>query len=294
MLPDPQMHCIVTSGLQYLTITYGWITQLMAFMLGAVELWKKPMTGGGGGGEDVQHLLKVVDASLDPPHPKVDPEQAIEPINPIGMDDSNTPIATESNNADVPSNPFPPFSLPFDQNCTRIALQTLSGRAREVLVGGFGKWLPSHIAMQLREIQGLNHTESWENLMENGLLIMARSYDESLEIFGMVEMMIKCQDLWVDRGGMAWFFTTAGQALYTSRHGAECTVEYGQEFPFSIATQEQFETLTSVKSGLYVYCGVARHNKGVHHNSVDAQSQNNPELEQDTHTHNGPKLHEPW
>jgi hypothetical protein len=156
-----------------------------------------------------------------------------------------------------------------------------------VLVSGFGQWLPSHIAMRFREIQGLDHTESLENLIENGHLVTAKSYDEFLEIFGMVEMIIKCQDLLVDRGGMARFFIAAGQALYTSRQGAECSVEYGQEFPVSISTQAEFETITSGDSGMYVYCGVRRRDHGAQHDSSRAVPEGDPEFLGDNYASNG-------
>jgi hypothetical protein len=51
-----------------------------------------------GGGEDIQDLLKALDASLDPPPPKVDPERAIEPVDSINTGDSSQSIATQWNN----------------------------------------------------------------------------------------------------------------------------------------------------------------------------------------------------
>ncbi|KAG2057312.1 hypothetical protein BDR06DRAFT_1005324 [Suillus hirtellus] len=104
------------------------------------------------------------------------------------------------------ANPFPKFPLPFDLNCRSMALSTLGGHARQVLIGGFGRWLPSHIVMQFREIQGLDYSEPLESLVANGLLVTAKSQDEFLEIFAMGEMMATCQDLSVDH---------------------ECVVEYG-------------------------------------------------------------------
>lgn len=141
--------------------------------------------------------------------------------------------------------------------------------------------------MRFREIQGLDHNESLENLVENGLLITARSYDEFLEIFGMAEMMMKCQDLLVDRGGMARFFTAAGHALHTSRQGKECLVEYGQDFPLPITTQEQFETLTSGESGSYVYCGIRRRDTDVHQIPSYSGPRKCPTLRQNTPTNSG-------
>jgi hypothetical protein len=115
-----------------------------------------------------------------------------------------------------------------------LALRTLSGYAHEMLVDGFGSWLPSHIAMRLREIQGFDHTESLENLVADGVLLLLDSPD-FLEIFGMAEMMAKCQDLLFDRGSMSRFFIAVGQALYKTRQGSEfCSVEYGKNIALSI------------------------------------------------------------
>ncbi|KAG1816610.1 hypothetical protein EV424DRAFT_1348130 [Suillus variegatus] len=275
----------------------------VASMLGIVGLWKKLMESPSkayrirhvqtffyfscGGGEDVQHLLNALDASLDPPRATADSGRAMEPMHSIDMDNSNPSLETEQNHGDTLSNTFPKFPLPFDKTSQIIALQTLSGCARQLLVDGFGKWLPSHIAMRFREIQGLDHNESLENLVENGLLITARSYDEFLEIFGMAEMMMKCQDLLVDRGGMARFFTAAGHALHTSRQGKECLVEYGQDFPLPITTQEQFETLTSGESGSYVYCGIRRRDTDVHQIPSYSGPRKCPTLRQNTPTNSG-------
>ncbi|KAG1786395.1 uncharacterized protein HD556DRAFT_1449772 [Suillus plorans] len=196
---------------------------------------------GCGSGEDIEQLLNAVDASLtDDPDPVEDPEGVTESIGAIDMDVVSTPIGTESNSVDMPSSKFPQFPLPFDRNLQRMSLQTLGDSARQILIGGFGRWLPSHIAMRFREIQGLDHNETLENLMENGLLITARNQEEFCEIFGMVEMMAKCQELSVDRGGMARFFTAVGRGLYTSHQGSKCSVEYGQHFPSSFAYMRSF------------------------------------------------------
>ncbi|KAG1758633.1 hypothetical protein EV702DRAFT_1053790, partial [Suillus placidus] len=149
------------------------------------------------------------------------------------------------------SNPFPPFPLPFDLNCRKIALSALGGYARQLIIGGFGGWLPSHIAMRLREIQGLDHTESLEAFMENGLLVTARSKEEFFEIFGMVEMMVKCQDLLIDRGQMATFFSAVGQHLYISRQGSECSLEYGQDIGLSIEHQPQLDLSITIPPGVH-------------------------------------------
>lgn len=98
--------------------------------------------------------------------------------------------------------------------------------------------------MRLREIQGLDHTESLEDLVANGLLITARTDEEFLEMFGMVEMIAKCQELSVDRGSIARFFVSVGHALYVNRQGSECSVQYGQNIQFPIAKQEHLPTPT--------------------------------------------------
>lgn len=130
--------------------------------------------------------------------------------------------------------------MPFNTNCRRISVSTLGSRARQIIVGGFGKWLPSHVAMRFREIQGLDHDDPLDNLVANGLLVTAKSSEEYLEIFGMAEMMATCQELSADRGAMSRFFTAAGRALYVSRTGKECVVEYGQ-------TVQSIDELVSLK-----------------------------------------------
>ena len=125
-----------------------------------------------------------------------------------------------------------------------LALRTLSRQAREVIIDGFGRWLPSHIAMRFREIQGFNHSDPLDDLISNGLLITARSNEEFLEVFGMAEMMVKCQELLVDRGSMARFFIAVGHALYTTRHDAQCLVEYGHDIAISFGPQEPHKTLS--------------------------------------------------
>lgn len=122
-----------------------------------------------------------------------------------------------------------------------MALSSLGGHAHQLLISGFGRWLPSHIAMRLREIQGLDHNESLENFMENGLLITARGPEEFYEIFGMAEMMTKCQDLCIDRGQMAQFFSAIGHHLYITRQGTECKLEYGQNIPLAIEHQPRLD-----------------------------------------------------
>jgi len=82
--------------------------------------------------------------------------------------------------------------------------------------------------MRFRELQGLDFKDPLDDLVANGLLMTARNEEEFLEIFGMVEMISTCQELLVDRGAMAQFFMVAGKALYTSRQGTRCVVEYGQ------------------------------------------------------------------
>jgi hypothetical protein len=84
------------------------------------------------------------------------------------------------------------------------------------------------MAMRFREIQGLDHNDPLDNLVSNGLLVTARSTDEYLEIFGMVEMMATCQEIFKDRASVSQFFTAAGRILYTLRKGRTCVVQYGQ------------------------------------------------------------------
>ncbi|KAG2045543.1 hypothetical protein BDR06DRAFT_1015540 [Suillus hirtellus] len=179
---------------------------------------------GCGGGEDIQCLLNAVDDSVNALEgPIVTPAVIHSPA----PEHSSTQMASVADSINL-SNPFPPFPLPFGIDCCTMSLSTLGDDAREILIGGFGKWLPSHVAMRFREIQGLNHDEPLENLVSNGLLLTAQNTDEFLEIFGMAEMMATCQELLVDRGAMARFFTVAGHALYTSCKGKDCVVEYGQ------------------------------------------------------------------
>ncbi|KAG1736623.1 uncharacterized protein EDB91DRAFT_1083293 [Suillus paluster] len=69
-----------------------------------------------------------------------------------------------------------------------------------------------------------------EDFIANGLLVTARSTDKFLELFGMAEMMNRCQELLVDCGAMARFFTTAGKALYISQKGRDFVVQYDEEY----------------------------------------------------------------
>lgn len=54
-----------------------------------------------GGGEDVQHLLNALDASLDPPRATADSGRAMEPMHSIDMDNSNPSLETEQNHGDT-------------------------------------------------------------------------------------------------------------------------------------------------------------------------------------------------
>ncbi|KAG1718052.1 uncharacterized protein EDB91DRAFT_1090353 [Suillus paluster] len=187
---------------------------------------------GCGPGEDIEHLLRLVEASMN------DIDQAHDPgSNPECMEEPGT----ETGVIEAPSNRFPPFPLPFDLNCRQIALKALGGSGRQLLIRGFGRWLPSHIAMRMREIQGLDHNDSLENLLENGLLMTARTKEEFFEVFGMVEMMTKCQSISIDRGEMAKFFSGVGHYLYMSRQGSECSLEYGLDIGLSIEHQSHLD-----------------------------------------------------
>jgi hypothetical protein len=135
-----------------------------------------------------------------------------------------------------------------------LALRTLSKEARQVIIGGLGRWLPSHIAMRFREIQGFDHSDPLDDLIAHGLLITARNKEEFFEIFGMAEMMVKCQEISVDRGSMARFFVAVGHALYTTRQGSECSVEYGHNIVFTLAQEEQHQALTLSQNGMCVCC----------------------------------------
>ncbi|KAG1844919.1 hypothetical protein C8R48DRAFT_780143 [Suillus tomentosus] len=173
---------------------------------------------GSGGGEDMEVLLNIIDACVNS---SIDEQSTASSISVA----QRTVVSVD---ADVNSSQFPTFPLPFNTNCRRLSVSTLGSSARQIIVGGFGKWLPSHVAMRFREIQGLDDNDPLDNLVANGLLVTAKSSEEYLEIFGMAEMMATCQELSADRGAMSRFFTAAGRALYVSRTGKECVVEYGQ------------------------------------------------------------------
>ncbi|KAG1789582.1 uncharacterized protein HD556DRAFT_1311176 [Suillus plorans] len=174
-----------------------------------------------GGEENMESLLNVIDACVNA---SIDQESTAPSI-------SVPQINMVSDSTDVNPSTFPTFPLPFDMNFRRLALSTLGSDAHKIIVGGFGKWLPSHVAMRFREIQGLDHNDPLDNLVANGLLLTAKHLEEYLEIFGMAEMMATCQELSADRGAMSRFFTAAGRAIYISRTGKECVVEYGQTVP---------------------------------------------------------------
>ncbi|KAG1784506.1 uncharacterized protein HD556DRAFT_1451705 [Suillus plorans] len=179
-----------------------------------------------GQGEDIKCLMNQVDALVNA---AVEPISTIKSVQLSNSGNSSAEMMVLSQDLDVTPSQFPMFPLPFDRNCRNISLRTLGSNAREVLIGGFGKWLPSHVAMRFREIQGLDHDDPLDKLVDSGLLVTARNVDEYLEIFGMVEMMATCKELLVDRAAMAQFFITAGRALYKSHSGKECVVEYGND-----------------------------------------------------------------
>jgi hypothetical protein len=135
---------------------------------------------------------------------------------------------------------FPKFPLPFNMEFRNLSLTTLGGRARNIFLGGFGRWLPSHIAMRFREIQGLDYTDSLDRLVFRGLVIDAANQEEFLEIYGMAEMMATCEAIVVDRGAMAQFFTNAGRAIYEKRMGKGSLVKDG----LALEPCEDRETLT--------------------------------------------------
>ncbi|KAG1835948.1 hypothetical protein F4604DRAFT_1943918 [Suillus subluteus] len=171
---------------------------------------------GSGAGEDLKSLLEAVNASVN-----------------VGIDQTSTTAShpdaetTEvSDDVDVNSGAFPKFPLPFDMNYCNLALSTLGRDASQMIIGGIDRWLPSHIAMRFREIQRRHHYDPLDDLASNGFLVTVQNTDEYLEIFGMVEMMDTCSKLSKDRSSMARFFTAAGRALYRSRQGKICVVEY--------------------------------------------------------------------
>jgi hypothetical protein len=110
------------------------------------------------------------------------------------------------------------------------------------MVAGLGRWLSSHIAMRFREIQGLAHDDPLDDLVLRGYLISAKNTDEFLELFGMAELLFKCQDLLVCRRKMSQFFMVVGRALYVSREEISCVVEYGRDHALM---QEQVIPFTS-------------------------------------------------
>ncbi|KAG2029294.1 hypothetical protein BDR03DRAFT_1018594 [Suillus americanus] len=170
---------------------------------------------GTGAGEDIQHLLNAVVASMD-----------------VATDQASTaePPAQTLAGGDVTLNasPFPIFPLPFKKECRNRSITALGTHAREYIIVGLGKWLSSHIAMRFREIQGLAHDDPLNDLVLQGYLISATDEEEFLELFGMAELMFRCQDLRVCRGQMARFFRVVGRALYLSREKITCVIDHGR------------------------------------------------------------------
>lgn len=142
------------------------------------------------------------------------------------------------------ASPFPTFPLPFNKEFRKRSISALGTPARAYIVGGLGKWLSSHIAMRFREIQGLAHDDPLDGLVLQANLISARNTEEFLELFGMAELMFRCQNLPVCRGKMARFFRIAGHALYVSREEVTCIVQYGRVLA-SMKEQEQVIPFTS-------------------------------------------------
>lgn len=140
------------------------------------------------------------------------------------------------------ASPFPPFPLPFNKEFRNNSITALGTHARTYIVAGLGRWLSSHIAMRFREIQGLAHDDPLDDLVLRGYLIAAKNTDEFLELFGMAELMFKCQDLLVCRSKMSQFFRVVGRALYVSREDISCVVEYGRDHA---SVQEQVIRFTS-------------------------------------------------
>ncbi|KAG2083494.1 hypothetical protein BD769DRAFT_1390943, partial [Suillus cothurnatus] len=205
---------------------------------------------GSGAGEDLKSLLNAVDASINQTSTK-SPANSMAACNDVDMD----------------SDTFPKFPLPFDINARSLALRTLGRDAREIIIGCIGRWLPSHMAMRFREIQGLDHNDPLDNLVSNGLLVTARSTDEYLEIFGMVEMMATCQEIFKDRASVSQFFTAAGRILYTLRKGRTCVVQYGQ----TLGSMDELDVNMHVDSNTAVSVGVQNDSAGVQYDSVGVQ-----------------------
>jgi hypothetical protein len=123
------------------------------------------------------------------------------------------------------------------QQC-KTSLATLGDCPRKTLIDSFGVWLTSHIAMRFREIQGLHDDDPLDNIFSDGSLLTTWNSDEFLEIFGMVEMMNMCDELYVKRSAMTRFFTAVGRTLYQSQSGKLCNVEYGQTLCSSHTTEK--------------------------------------------------------
>ncbi|KIK31807.1 hypothetical protein CY34DRAFT_111232, partial [Suillus luteus UH-Slu-Lm8-n1] len=138
---------------------------------------------GTGAGEDIQHLLNVVVASID---------LTTDEASNADCDPSQT---AEGADVALIASPFPPFPLPFNKEFRNNSITALGTHARTYIVAGLGRWLSSHIAMRFREIQGLAHDDPLDDLVLRGYLIAAKNTDEFLELFGMAELMFKCQDL---------------------------------------------------------------------------------------------------
>ncbi|KAG2114399.1 hypothetical protein DEU56DRAFT_919608 [Suillus clintonianus] len=84
---------------------------------------------GCGGGEDIQHFLHSVNVHIDAPNAPEKPSTSNDTTDPMMTGNSSSEMVT-------PSNPFPPFPLPFNIDCRKLALSTLGGYARQMLIGG--------------------------------------------------------------------------------------------------------------------------------------------------------------
>ncbi|KAG2087843.1 hypothetical protein BD769DRAFT_1396428 [Suillus cothurnatus] len=206
----PKIHYMATLDLPHWTITCGWITQLMDFMMSVV----RPSMQGYGQGKDITSLLCEVDACvkaeevpmcIDSPDPKSCTE-ALLYVRHTCLISSST--QTNSQN----------FHCHTIWN-NKTSLATLGDCPCKILICGFRVWLTSHIAMQICKIQELHCDDPLDNLFSDRLLLTAWNSNEFLEMLGMAEMM---------NIAMAQFFTAIGGALYELHSVNACIVGYGQ------------------------------------------------------------------
>ncbi|KAG1859402.1 hypothetical protein C8R48DRAFT_673946 [Suillus tomentosus] len=155
---------------------------------------------GSGGGEDMEILLNIIDACVNS---SIDEGSTASSISVAQM--TVVSVDTDVSISDIP------FAIQYESSDFLSPPLVLT-----------------HVKLSLVALVGLNDNDPSDNLVANGLLVTAKSSEEYLEIFGMAEMMATCHELSADRGAMSRFFTAAGRALYVSRTGKECVVEYGQ------------------------------------------------------------------